>query len=784
MGVAVAGRRLEILHTRRARNATFTATVGATAFLSAVVSDAAPTGITYLDHVYVAALAAVVAYFAGWGRRWTWFVPAGVGAAVAADNVSLGLAAAAIAIGVLSVVTDSRTRARGALVAGLGMAALMRTDTVGFHGFTALLTALAAWPVIRSGYRLAPRYVRRKTRKVALIASVPLALMGIGLLVGIYTVYDDLNTGMDQIDEGVVAARDADDDQTALRFTEASRHLSSAESTLSSWFVQPARVLPFVGQNLRAVEHLSDKASDVARVSALAATSADLDALQFRQGRLDPEVLGSMIQPMEDVGTALKDAQTAVNDVRSPWLVDFIGSKMDELDHQLDDGLPDVQNAVAALKVSKSLLGGDGVPRRYLVLFTTPDEARGRTGFPGNFVELYAENGKVSKVRSGRISELDREGTPGDERVVANPALDDYKTRYGRFEPFASWRNMTMSPDLPTIALVAQELYPQSSGVPIDGVLTVDPKGLAALMNFIKPIRANDLEDPGAFDGKLDANNAEQFLLYDQYVNFVDRAERVDFLGDIADVTFDRLTSEAEIPAPRKVIDILGPVVDGGHIQFITFDPDEVGYLDSIGLSGRFGGNGNDFASLVTSNTAGNKIDYFLQRSMHYDATWDPSTGTVSGKIVATLTNNSPAEGLPDYFIGNGKRLPTGTNQSFVSIYTPYDVDGALIDGQPAGMEAGHELGRKVYSTFVDLAPGATVTIELDVSGVWTPGLYSIGVQPQPMPQFPDDVEVSLTIAGDREITVDGKGVVKDGRTLRWAGPLTEPVNVGAILKE
>jgi len=781
MGVAVAGR-LDVLQTRRVRTANFGMVVAATAALAVVVSDASPTGLRLLDELYVAAFAATVAFFAGPARRWTWFLPAAAGAALAADKVSLALAAASIGVAFWSVLNDTRSRARGALVAGLGVCALLDTRPVLFHGSTALLTAAAVIPIIWSGYKLASRRTRRRVRRVALVLSLLAGAMLVGLAIGVLSTYDDLYKGFDQIQEGVVAAQDAEADEAAIRLTEASRHLLSASNTLDSWFVRPARTLPIVGQNLNAVEHLSEDSGVVARVSALAATAADVDAIRFTNGRVDPDVLADMIEPLQGVGNSMEQAQVAVSHVRSPWLVSLLTTYVDKLDSQVTDNLPDVRNASQAVQVAHGLLGGDGTPRRYLVLFTTPSEARARTGFAGNYAELVADNGKVTMPRFGRLTELINEGVPYDQRTLDDPNLADYVARYGRFEP-GSWRNFNMSPDLPTIALAARQLYPQSGGGQIDGVMTVDPAGLAALMNFTGPIGPQDLEDPGGLSYDLTPDNVAEFLLYGQYVDFPDRSERVDFLDDVARLTFDRLTSNAEVPSPRDAIDILDPVVEAGHIQFTTLRADEALYFASLGMAGQFGMYSNDFVSLVTSNAAGNKIDYFLQRGLRYDATWDPSTGAVSGTITATLANTAPSSGLPDTVIGNDRDdLPVGTNRSFVSIYSPYDLSAARINGQPAAMEPGRELGLNVYSTFVDIPAGGTVTIELDVAGTWTEDTYGIDVPPEPMAR-PDLVEVNLTVAGEAPVSARGAGTQLEERRVRWTGPLVRLVHVEARLR-
>jgi uncharacterized protein DUF4012 len=759
-----------VLRTPEARRATFYVAVAASAVLAAWVSDAEPTGIAALDELYVAALAGTVSFFAGTARRWTWFLPAGAAAVVAGDGVSAGLAAAAIALSFWSVLSDTRTRALAASVAGLGVAALQRTDAVGFHGSTALLTALAILPVLASGYRWAGRRVRRRTRRVALGLGILGGIVLAGAVLGGLSVSKDLTEGARLIDRGIVAARDADDEAAAARLGEAAHKLESAGTTLESWFVSPARALPFVGPNLQAVDELADDAGAIARVSSHAANAVDVDQLRFADGRLDPQLVRDVAARLGDIEESLETAQHAVDTVRSPWLVSFVADRMTDLDRQLADNQPDVESARKGAEVASELLAPGGT-RRYLVLFTTPVEARGRTGFPGNYAELVVQDGKLSMPRFGRINELDTGGVPCDQRslAAAGVLLEEFVARYGRFDPECSWRNLTMSPDFPTIALASSILYPQSGGAPIDGVMTVDPDGLAALMELTGPISDPRLDEP------LTPENTAEFLHRDQYLTFAERDERIDFLETVARTTFDRLTS-ADLPSPEELVDIMSPVVDGGHIQFTTIDLN-VTYFDEIGLAGHWAPTLGDFASVVTSNAGGSKIDLFLQRSLDYDVNWDPATGQLDGTLTATLTNEAPASGLPDYLIGNDAGLPWGTNRSFVSIYSMLPLDEARIDGEPAALQSENELERNVYSTFVDIPPGGTVTIELDLALTIPGDTYLLTLGHQPLVNA-EEVAVTVDVAGDIPLDASGEDVHVDGRTVTWSGPLEEEVDL------
>jgi hypothetical protein len=117
-----------------------------------------------------------------------------------------------------------------------------------------------------------------------------------------------------------------------------------------------------------------------------------------------------------------------------------------------------------------------------------------------------------------------------------------------------------------------------------------------------------------------------------------------------------------------------------------------------------------------------------------------------------------------------------------VSIYSPYDLSAARINGQPAAMEPGRELGLNAYSTFVDIPAGGTVTIELDVAGTWTEDTYGVDVPPEPMAR-PDLVEVNLTVAGEAPVSARGAGTQLEGGRVRWTGPLARLVHVEARLR-
>jgi hypothetical protein len=82
------------------------------------------------------------------------------------------------------------------------------------------------------------------------------------------------------------------------------------------------------------------------------------------------------------------------------------------------------------------------------------------------------------------------------------------------------------------------------------------------------------------------------------------------------------------------------------------------------------------------------------------------------------------------------------------------------LGGQPLALQSERELGRNVYSTFVDIPPGQSVEIALDLSGTVEGRTYSLDLPVQPFATT-DQAEVSVEVAGVDEVrspgaTVDG----------------------------
>ena len=690
-----------------------------------------------VDLVLNAAVAALVVYLGSARRAWTWLVLATT-ACVAADG-GVGLVAGGCALGVAfaAVVLGRRAEVAGALVSALAVNALFRLPGTSPSALATVVAAAAVLPVVVSGYRACNIGIRRRLRiGLGIAVAASLALTTLATVVAL-TQRDALEAGIERARDGLRAAENGEVGTADRLLDEAERSFGDTSGVLGATWMAPTTWVPVLGQNVEALTVATQEGARLAGSSRAALLEADVDALQFDDGAIDLDHVRDVAPPLERLAATMAASVADLDAAASPWLVDAVGRRYEEFRAELDDAAADAAVAVEAVEAAPALFGGDG-DRRYLILFTTPAEMRGLGGFIGSYAELTAVQGDLELTRSGRIGEL-RPGIGNPAYTISGPA--DYVARWGPYEVGRFVQDTTFSPDFPSVGEVWEEIYPQTrGGAPIDGVVVVDPYALAAFMQFTGPITIPE------HDVTLTSENAADILLREQYAEFDEvRSTRVDFLAEATRLTFEALTT-GDLPGPRQVTEILGPLVHQGRLLVYGTHPEEQRFFEEIDLDGALPPVDGDFLAVTTQNSGNNKIDTFLRRRIDYRVVFDPDRGRTEGRVTITLENDAPDAGLPYYVIGNRdpRRIPFGTNLMYLSVYSPWDVVGATLDDQPISVEQTEELGRRVYATSVMVPPGGVRQVTFELEGADDPSYdYRLTFAPQPLVN-PDDLTVEV----------------------------------------
>jgi hypothetical protein len=198
-----------------------------------------------------------------------------------------------------------------------------------------------------------------------------------------------------------------------------------------------------------------------------------------------------------------------------------------------------------------------------------------------------------------------------------------------------------------------------------------------------------------------------------------------------------------------------------GRLALWSDDEAEQARLEHLGAAGDLPQPALDGLSVSTNNVGPNKLDAYLRRSITYEALVDPASGSINARATIRLTNGAPTNGLTEEAAGNAAGLPFGTNRMYLSVYSPWDISGATLDGEPIGLEPDDERGWRVYSSYVAIPPGGERTLEVFLEGFLPEEVdlenYSLVVRAPPL-ALPDVVRVDVR-------TTDGVALLASHRT-------------------
>jgi hypothetical protein len=735
----------EELRRRRQSSQRVVGVIALAAGIGGLFAGCHPTGTPVVDEIYGALFAVAVTLIASLASRESLLVLGAV-CVVMSRGWLLIPAVAALGIGFSQVFVPSSRRRIGAVVGALASQVILRWPPIGFHGSTALVAfAALIYPCISAYSRLSGTG-RRRTRRVILVAAL-IAVVPVVLLAAVVVLArSPLSAGQ----QGSIAAlgdiRSGTSTTGSQALLAASNQFGTASSTISSWWAEPLRIFPVVAQQRQALASGATLAQRLDQVAAQQTSGFNLHALDVNDGQIDLSKVKALYGPTLILDAALANAQATMARLQSPWLVGPLQTKLDSLATKMNQTRHTVDAAARAIPLLPAMLGADA-PRHYLVVFQTPSENRGLGGVITGYADLSAVNGKVTLTQSGGVGDLDT-ALPKGGGVLKGPS--SFLARYGMFDPGATFQDETYAPDLPTTGQVLAQLYPQTGGEHLDGVIAVDPYGLAQLIKLTGPVSVPGLSAP------LTSQNTPTELMKEQYIQFGNPNQtgiRHDYGAAALKIIFHDLTTMT-LPGPATVSTAIDDALRDGRLGMWSVRPDEEALLSSLDAAEKFPtSGGGDLLAVTLQNAGNNNIDAYLHQSITDHVVFDPATGQTQAQVSITMTNSAPASGLPDAVIANpgAPQYPSGANYMWMSIYTPLHLSHPTVNGVPLGVSAGKELGVNVYSGYVDIAPQSTGTARLMLSGTLaaTPS-YRLHLRVQPSA---NPVPTTVTVTSTQHLT-------------------------------
>lgn len=605
------------------------------------------------------------------------------------------------------------------------------------HALLPSLVAAAALLTV-----LIPAVVVAEARKKILWLAGPLALVAVALTAlaafSALQAKASLDHGLRSIHLGLHALETGDEATAASDFATAHESFTSASAALSK--AQVAELVPVVAQQVRVARLAAALGAQVSGAASRTSASAAREKLSISGGVFHVAALETLQPLLARDLTTLDNALSESRAFTSPWLIAPLKVRLEAETSKLKGAARDDRTALAALRVLPQLVGMNA-EQKYLVLFEDPAESRASGGVIGDYGQLTAAKGEIRLTALGSVGQLNSAGDPATKHLVGP---ESYIERYSQFEPELYWENVPMSPDFPSVGEVASNLYPQSGGDRVGGVISLDPVAMADFLRVTGPISVPGWPVP------ITSANATAILAHQEFVAFGANGNslRISFVQDLIKALWHRLLTR-QLPSLPTLARDLKPALRGGHLMLYSENASAEQFFKTVDVAGAMPPVRGDFLGVVTQNAAGNKLDWYLRRYITYHATVNLRERQIGATVTVRLRNLAPSSGLPPIVLDPAPGVTTapGEDELFVSIYSPWEEDGATLNGVPFVVTSQQELGRLVYSALITVPPGGTTTIRLRLLGEWTHGRhYQLGLYHQPV-LFADHLKKSVRFA-------------------------------------
>lgn len=561
---------------------------------------------------------------------------------------------------------------------------------------------------------------RRSWRPWAVAGVVVLALLGVAAWLGMswLSTYREAQAASSSLTSlrSAITAKDWSGAVDALPAASADADALSSSTADVQWRLLAS--LPVIGSSADAVREVAVATSDVlAAATPLSPYAARIAGGELRSadGAIDLGAMQEVAPLLVTLSSAMSSSSARLERVDAASVRPEVGEPLVELRDALLDATPLVQTAASVTEWVPGLLGAEG-ERSWLVLLQNPSEARGAGGFPGGYLVLTTDAGRVGVSSSGTSSDLNTTAIPSDS------APEDARVLWG--DILKRWNAFNVSPHFPmTGALAAAGM--EARNEPVSGVVAIDPSAVAGLLAITGPVTASGVT--------ITADTVEEFFTVGVYEQFPDSVERDAVSMDLVSAVLS--TFLATTWDPTALVEALRDPVASGRVLAWSADADEQEYLESLPVGGSLPDMPGPVLGVAFNNVGENKTDAFVATSVDYAPGTCPTTTTQLSSLDVTLRNDAPDD-LPTesgvYGRVDKPDAVPGSTRMLVHVYAPVGAGylSSTLDGEDVPLYLGEERNRPVWWNYVELEPGDERTLSVEFTEPTV-----LGVEPRVLPQ-------------------------------------------------
>jgi hypothetical protein len=475
------------------------------------------------------------------------------------------------------------------------------------------------------------------------------------------------------------------DDQAELDLGAAGDNLRGAHADLRALrdevklFLPLTRLLgwaPRFGGDLRAAPELLDMAVSLTEAGTIAYEGVEPLLALVEGHETEGEPLALVVQTLEDARPNFEAAQERLaraKDLRArvddAALSDYTASLLERLDRYL----PLVETGLSGGQLLPDLLGASG-QRTYLILAQNDDEMRATGGFITAMGVLTLDGGQVGDVAF-------QDSYSVDDFSYPYPFAPEPFWRYMRLQPWV-FRDANWSPDFPTSAHKALELYRISRELQVDGILAVNQQALRAIVEALEPIKVEDWPEAVTGDNVIalirmawspDEAEAEQGLRKWW-------GRRKNFIGDLV------AAMRAKVEGSPGDVDWLAlaraalQVLDERHLLVWLADSGSpaADLLAERGWDGAMRPAEGDYLQVVDSNMGYNKVNARIQPSLNYRVQIE-ADGTARATLTVRHVNSSQGDAPCDPLVTYRADYEELTNRCYWNYLRVYAPSGSQL---------------------------------------------------------------------------------------------------------
>lgn len=438
-----------------------------------------------------------------------------------------------------------------------------------------------------------------------------------------------INAMVDQIAAG-------DSDAAQVSIDEARAASQAAQNDINGLPLAALRIVPYFNTNLTGADRFLTGAQSVLDAAEVSnQLYADLSGSNggpgvFEDGRINIRAVTDMQPQVEQIQSDLTQAQAAIDSMPAS-----ISPVLRQVSDKATEQIQGIQKGMRIYEMLRpdlpTLLGADS-PQTYLVVFHNPAELYAGGGASLNAALLRFDNGKMKVVDKGAVS---THFFPGNPEVPWDPvAKGPYYAETGATDGFA-WSNLHQDFRVSGEDMIRS--WEANGGQPVDGVISLDPKALAAAVEATGPITSE-------LYGEITADNLVEKLFYEGYnEDYQAQAERHQINQQLIEEMLSRMQDGQGALAIGRAIFGTAP---GQHIRIYLSDGRDEKALREAAADGAQPAPQPDRIAFYTQNQNASKVDIFQTRSVVHDVILN-ADGSASVTQTATVTNNAPENETP-----------------------------------------------------------------------------------------------------------------------------------------